>query len=84
MQQLQQEVAPKRLSAHGDAISLDERLFARVKAVYEERATLALDAESLRLLEISYDGFVKSGALLSRRRTRTRCVRGTRSSPRCR
>jgi peptidyl-dipeptidase Dcp len=64
LQQLQQDVAPK-LSAHGDAISLDERLFARVKAVYDQRASLALDAESLRLLEISYDGFVKSGALLS-------------------
>ncbi len=64
LQQLQQDVAPK-LSAHGDAISLDERLFARVKALYEQRAPLALDAESLRLLEISYDGFVKAGALLS-------------------
>jgi peptidyl-dipeptidase Dcp len=64
LQQLQQDVAPK-LSAHGDAISLDERLFARVKTIYEQRASLALDAESLRLLEISYDGFVKAGALLS-------------------
>ncbi len=64
LQQLQQDVAPM-LSAHGDAISLDARLFARVKAVYDQRASLALDAESMRLLEISYDGFVKSGALLS-------------------
>lgn len=64
LQQLQQDVAPK-LSAHGDAINLDPRLFARVRAVYEQRASLPLDAESLRLLEITYDGFVKSGALLS-------------------
>ncbi len=64
LQQLQQDVAPK-LSAHGDAINLDARLFARVKTVYEQRGSLALDAESVRLLEITYDGFVKAGALLS-------------------
>ncbi|MEZ2345591.1 M3 family metallopeptidase [Terriglobus sp. RCC_193] len=64
LQQLQQDVAPK-LAAHSDSINLDERLFARVKAVYDQRASLSLDAESLRLLELTYDGFVKSGALLS-------------------
>jgi peptidyl-dipeptidase Dcp len=64
LQQLQQDVAPK-LAAHSDSINLDERLFARVKAVYDARESLTLDAESLRLLEITYDGFVKSGALLS-------------------
>ncbi|WP_047488692.1 M3 family metallopeptidase [Terriglobus sp. TAA 43] len=64
LQQLQQEVAP-RLAAHSDSINLDERLFSRVKAVYDQRESLSLDAESLRLLELTYDGFVKSGALLS-------------------
>ena len=64
IQQLQQDVAPK-LSAHSDSINLDEALFARVKAVYEQRTVLNLDPESLRLLEITYDGFVKAGALLS-------------------
>ena len=64
LQHLQQDVAPK-LSAHGDAINLDERLFARVRAVYEQRASLPLDSESLRLLELTYDGFVKAGAQLS-------------------
>jgi peptidyl-dipeptidase Dcp len=64
LQQLQQDIAPK-LAAHSDSINLDEHLFARVKAVYDQRASLALDAESLRLLEITYDAFVKSGALLS-------------------
>lgn len=64
LQQMQQDVAPL-LSAHGDAINLDARLFARVRKVYDERASLQLDPESLRLLEITYDGFVKSGALLS-------------------
>lgn len=64
IQQLQQDIAPK-LSAHADSINLDEHLFRRVKAIYDLRSTLDLDAESLRLLEITYDGFVKSGALLS-------------------
>ena len=64
LQQLQQEVAPL-LSAHADAINLNPELFARVRNLYERRDTLHLDAESLRLLEVSYDGFVKSGALLS-------------------
>ncbi len=64
LQQLQQDVAPL-LSAHGDAINLDERLFARVRSVYDQRESLQLDPESLRLLELTYDGFVKSGALLS-------------------
>ncbi len=64
IQQLQQDVAPK-LSAHSDSINLDEALFARVKAVYEQRTVLNLNPESLRLLEITYDGFVKAGALLS-------------------
>ena len=64
LQQLQQDVAPL-LSAHADAINLDERLFARVHALYEKRTSLQLDEESLRLLEITHDGFVKSGALLS-------------------
>lgn len=64
LQQLQQDVAPK-LAAHSDSINLDEQLFARVKAVYDQRESLTLDAESLRLLEVTYDGFVRSGALLS-------------------
>ncbi|MGI4755749.1 MAG: M3 family metallopeptidase [Janthinobacterium lividum] len=64
LQQLQQEIAP-RLAAHHDAINLDERLFAKIRSVYEQRSSLQLDSESLRFLELTYDGFVKSGALLS-------------------
>ena len=63
MQALQEEVMPL-LSAHADKIRLDERLFAKVKAVYDRRATLDLDAEQSRLLKKTYDGFVRSGALL--------------------
>jgi peptidyl-dipeptidase Dcp len=52
------------LAAHQDNISLNEKLFARVKAVYDDRAKLSLDRESLFLLENSYKDFVRGGALL--------------------
>jgi peptidyl-dipeptidase Dcp len=54
-----------RLAAHHDAIYLNPRLFARVKAVYDARAGLGLDPESQMLLQVTYDAFVRSGANLS-------------------
>jgi peptidyl-dipeptidase Dcp len=56
--------APK-LAAHHDAIYLNAKLFARVSAVYDQRESLKLDPESQRLLQITYDEFVHSGAKLS-------------------
>ena len=56
--------APK-LAAHQDFIYLNTKLFARVAAIYKQRATLQLDAESLRLVEYTYDQFVHAGANLS-------------------
>jgi peptidyl-dipeptidase Dcp len=53
------------LAAHRDAIHLNAKLFTRLSAVYQKRATLKLDAESLRLVEITYDEFVHYGANLS-------------------
>jgi peptidyl-dipeptidase Dcp len=64
LQKAQEYEAP-RLAAHQDAIYLNSRLFARVKAVYEQRASLHLDPESLRLVEYDYQQFVKAGANLS-------------------
>ncbi|MBS0568206.1 MAG: M3 family metallopeptidase [Proteobacteria bacterium] len=64
LQRVQKEEAPK-LAAHSDAIFLDAKLFARVKSVYDRRAGLGLDAESLRLTERYYRLFVRAGALLS-------------------
>ena len=64
LDKVQSEEAPK-LAAHGDAIFLNPKLFARVKAVYDQRAQLKLDAESLRLLEIYYLQFIHAGANLS-------------------
>ncbi len=64
LQKLQTYEAP-RLAAHQDAIYLNAKLFARVKAVYDQRASLHLDPESLRLVEYDHQQFVKAGANLS-------------------
>ncbi|MDP2128774.1 MAG: M3 family metallopeptidase [Pseudohongiella sp.] len=63
MQAVQRELAP-RLAAHSDSISLNDSLFQRVSAVYEQRDQLSLDPESHRLLERYYTDFVRSGAML--------------------
>ena len=64
LQKVQEYEAP-RLAAHQDAIYLNAKLFERVKAIYEKRASLGLDPESLRLVEYDYQQFVKAGANLS-------------------
>jgi peptidyl-dipeptidase Dcp len=64
LQNAQRELAPK-LAAHHDAIYLNPKLFARVRAIYDERASLQLDPESQRLVKIVYDEFVHCGAALS-------------------
>ena len=56
--------APK-LAAHNDAIFLNAKLFARVKALYDQRAALKLDPEALQVLTLYYSQFVHAGALLS-------------------
>ena len=61
---LRNEYAP-RFATHADAINLDARLFARIKALYDKRAEHGLDPESLRLLERHYADFVRVGANLS-------------------
>jgi len=63
IQAIAQKVAPL-LAAHEDDISLNPKLFARVKAVYEKRDTLSLRPDQQFLLEKSYRDFVRSGALL--------------------
>jgi peptidyl-dipeptidase Dcp len=64
MEAIDSEIAPK-LQAHEDAIFLDPALFARVDAVYQRRAELNLDPESLQLLNRYYIEFVRAGARLS-------------------
>jgi peptidyl-dipeptidase Dcp len=63
LQALARKTAPM-LAAHRDNIGLNERLFRRVKAVYDQRASLKLDREQLFLLENTYRDFVRGGALL--------------------
>ena len=58
------EMSP-RLAEHSDAIHLNAKLFARVKALHDKRDTLGLDAESTFLLERYYKEFVRAGANLS-------------------
>jgi len=64
LQSAKSALAPK-LAAHEDAIHLNKKLFERIAAVYKKRATLKLDPESLRLVEVTYDEFVHAGANLS-------------------
>lgn len=64
VQEIEAEWEP-RLSAFFDEISLDDRLFQRYKAVYEGRATAGLNAQQLRIVERSYENYVRNGANLN-------------------
>ncbi len=69
-QKIEQEISPA-LSKHSDDIYLNAGLFARVKAVYEQKDQmkhtdqLQLDAEDAMLLEQTYQKFVRNGANLN-------------------
>ena len=63
MQQIALNISPK-LTALSNDVSLNPELFARVKAVYDQRESLELDQEDKMLLEETYKGFARSGALL--------------------
>lgn len=64
IQRIAREVSPK-LSEFGNDVTLNEELFARVKAVYENRATLDLTEEQKTLLEKQYKRFSRNGANLN-------------------
>ena len=63
LQEINREVSPL-LSAHGDDISLNPELFARIKAVYDRKDDLELNTSQAKLLEDTYKSFVRGGALL--------------------
>lgn len=63
LEKVETAMAP-RLAAHNDAIYLNAKLFARVKALYDKRSALKLDAEALQALTIYYKQFVHAGANL--------------------
>lgn len=62
--EIQSEMAPK-MAAHSDNINLNPQLFARIKSLYNQRNELQLDAESVRLIEVYYERFVRAGAQLT-------------------
>jgi len=64
LQNTAKQVAPLR-AKHNDDIKLNEKLFARIKQIYENKASLGLSAEQNILLENYYLGFVRSGANLN-------------------
>jgi peptidyl-dipeptidase Dcp len=64
LQAIELEMAP-RLAEHWNGIYLNAALFARVDQVHRQRASLGLDAESLRVLERYYQDFIRAGAALT-------------------
>ena len=54
-----------RLSEHSNNISLNERLFARIKQVYDETKQGALTQEDYMLLQNTYNSFIRNGANLT-------------------
>ena len=63
LQAVQAELAPK-LAGHNDAIHLDAKLYARVKAIHEAGTTAGLDATQRFLVEQTWKDFVRAGAEL--------------------
>ncbi|MDX2186868.1 MAG: M3 family metallopeptidase [Opitutaceae bacterium] len=57
------DFAPK-FAAHYDSLYLNEKLFKRIEAIHQKRATLGLDKQALRLVERYYQDFVRAGAKL--------------------
>ena len=64
MDKIANEISPV-LSEHNDNIYLNEKLFARVKTLYDNRSKLGLTAEQNRLLEKYHRNFIRSGAALN-------------------
>ena len=58
------------LSEHSNNITLNEKLFARVKEVYNQKETLQLTQEQRQLLENAYNSFIRHGANLEGEATR--------------
>jgi len=66
MQSLAREIAPM-LSAHQDNITMNEALFSKVKQVYEKRNASGLDKSQIRVVEKTYEVFVRNGANLNQK-----------------
>ncbi len=64
IRKIQAEWEPK-ISAFFNELQLDARWFQRVQYLHQERENLGLDKAQMRLLERTYDGLVRNGALLN-------------------
>lgn len=64
IQSIAKEMSPL-LTEYGNDISLDEKLFLKIKKVWDNKEKYNLNSEQLMLLEKNYKSFVRSGALLS-------------------
>lgn len=64
LQQIEMELSPK-LSDYSSTIRLNEGLFRRIKAVYDQRGQLKLNKEQQKLLDDIYESFANNGANLS-------------------
>jgi peptidyl-dipeptidase Dcp len=74
LDKLDTDYSPK-FAAHRDALYLNPRLFARVKALYDTRDALGLDAQGVRLVERYYTDFVRAGANLTpEQQTRVKAI----------
>lgn len=65
MQKIAQEVSPL-LTEFSNDITLNEDLFKRIKAIYDQKESLDLTIEQQTLLDKKYKGFVRNGALLNK------------------
>lgn len=65
IQQIAQEISPL-LTEFSSKISQNEMLFGRIKQVFDQKDTLSLNTEQQTLLDETYKGFVRNGALLSK------------------
>jgi len=63
LQEIAREVTPM-LSAHSNKIRFNQELFARIKAVYDQRESLDLNNEQMRVVEKIYNDFARNGAAL--------------------
>jgi peptidyl-dipeptidase Dcp len=64
MEKIATDVSPK-LSEHSDNLYLNDKIFVKIKALYDKRESLGLTAEQNRLLETYYKKFIRSGAALN-------------------
>ena len=64
LQKIQEIIAPE-LAAHNDAINLNDKLFQRIKTVYDNRSSAGFNPEQTHLAELYYKNAIRAGAQLS-------------------